>query len=169
MNTKVKDMTMAALFIAIICVFAQLKINITGFVPITLQTLAIYLIGGILKPQPAFFCLSGYLVIGAIGLPVFSNFGSGLGSLFGMTGGYLIIFPFMAASISYLIHKRVNIVLAYFLGTVLCYSFGTVWFMYYTEQTLQASLALCVYPFLFGDAIKIMIACILYHKIKRLY
>lgn len=168
MNTKVKDITLGALFIAMISIFAQLKINISGLVPITLQTLAVYLIGSVLKPKQAFLCMIGYLLLGAIGIPVFSNFGSGLGSLLGPTGGYIMIFPFMALLISVLTKKEVPVIFSYLLATVLCYSVGTGWFMYYTGQTLQASLGLCVYPFLIGDTLKIAISSALSPKIKRI-
>ncbi len=167
MNKQVRDITIGAFFIGLMCIMAQVKINLTGYIPITLQTLGIYIIGSKLRPNHALKVLSGYLLLGAIGVPVFSNFNSGLGYLLGATGGYIIIFPIMAYLISYLIDRKINIMISYVLATILLYSVGTIWFMAYTGYTLSVSLTLCVYPFLIGDSIKIVISYLLNTKLQK--
>lgn len=168
MNTKVKQMMYCALLAGITAILAQVRITMPGLVPITLQTLAIYLIGAILKPKYAVFATLVYIFMGAIGLPVFAGFSAGIGILVGPTGGYLYSFPIMALVISVVLQKQKTnsvYIVAMLLGTAVCYSIGTAWFVYVTGNTLWAALTWCVFPFLIGDAVKIMVATIIAKKV----
>ena len=80
---------------AIIAALAQIVIPI-GAVPITLQTFAVGLVAAILKPREATLAATLYLILGAIGLPVFAGGGGGLQSFFGPSAGYLLAYPFFA-------------------------------------------------------------------------
>lgn len=169
MNKKVSMMTRCALCTCILCILAQIVITLPTMIPITLQTFGVYLIALSLNPKESFITCLLYVVIGAIGLPVFSGFVGGFGSLLGPAGGYIYSFPIMALVIGIIskVNKKsipINI-LACLVGTVVCYSIGTIWFMYVTQNTLVAALTYCVLPFLIGDAVKIGIAVIISRKL----
>ncbi|WRK51939.1 biotin transporter BioY [Coprobacillaceae bacterium CR2/5/TPMF4] len=74
MNTKVKNMLYCALFACLIAILAQIQIALPTLVPITLQTLGVYLVSLLLKPKLAFISTLVYVFMGAIGLPVFGGF-----------------------------------------------------------------------------------------------
>ena len=171
MNEKkifdLKSMVLMALFAALTCVLAPLSIPI-GPVPISLTNLVIYFSLYVLGWQCATITYLVYLLLGLVGLPVFSGFEGGVGKLAGPTGGYLIGFIFMAI-ISGLFVKmkedevilnRVLGIAGMILGTLVAYAFGTAWFCYSTGTGLSAALALCVIPFIPGDLVKIIVAAV---------
>ena len=171
MNEKkifdLKSMVLMALFAALTCVLAPLSIPI-GPVPISLTNLVIYFSLYVLGWQRATITYLVYLLLGLVGLPVFSGFEGGVGKLAGPTGGYLIGFIFMAV-ISGLCVKmkedevilnRVLGIAGMILGTLVAYAFGTAWFCYSTGTGLSAALALCVIPFIPGDLVKIIVAAV---------
>ena len=106
MNPKVKNMIYCSMFACIIAILAQIKIDLPSLVPITLQTLGIYLISCYLKPKLAFISTVVYLFMGIIGLPVFTGFKGGIGVLLGPTGGYIFSFPIMVSITSLIINKN---------------------------------------------------------------
>ena len=89
-NRKIKDIVLISLFSAIIVICSL--ITIPSVIPFTLQTFALFTIIGILGTKKAFLSVLLYLLLGAVGLPVFSGFRGGIGHLFGVTGGYLLGF-----------------------------------------------------------------------------
>lgn len=106
-----------------------------------------------------------YLLLGAVGLPVFSGFAGGLGKLLGPTGGYLIGFIFMAligGAVIELSHRNIFLtMLGWVVGTAVAYAFGTVWFVYLMKCSVTYALTVCVYPFIGFDIVKIVIATLL--------
>lgn len=155
------------MFACIIAILAQIQIALPSLVPITLQTLGIYLVAMILKPKSAFTSSLIYILMGAIGLPVFAGFSGGIGILLGPTGGYIYSFPIIALIISFLNNDHLSTKLtALIIATAVCYCIGTLWFMYINQSSLLAALSLCVLPFIPGDLIKIVAAIILSNKIK---
>lgn len=170
MNDKVKQMMYCALFAGIIAIMAQIKIDLVGIVPITMQTLGIYIMATVLKPKYAFLSALVYVLMGAIGLPVFAGFTGGMGVVAGPTGGYIFSFPIVAFVISYILTKKENAVAkvgAMVIGTAICYTIGTAWFMYSSQNGLWVSLTWCVFPFLIGDALKIIVATVFSYRIKQ--
>ncbi|MBO7703752.1 MAG: biotin transporter BioY [Solobacterium sp.] len=163
MNTK--ELTETALMTAVIAVLAPLSIPLAGQVPVSLATFAIMLAGAVLGPGKG--CLSAgiYLLLGAIGIPVFAGWTGGVGILFGMTGGFLFGYLPLAFITGWFSGRKkgstVRMVLGTVLGTAVLYAMGTAWFMGFTNLPLSASLAACVIPFLAGDAIKIAAVTIL--------
>lgn len=161
-RTSTFQMTLVGLMAAVTCILAPMSIPLPGGVPISLTNFVIYLTVFLLgwKKGTLSYCI--YLLIGLVGLPVFSGFSGGIGKLAGPTGGYLIGFIFMAAISGYFIEafpgKIYMSIMGMVLGTVVDYICGTVWFMMQTQMTLGATLATCVFPFLIGDALKIVIA-----------
>lgn len=157
------------MFACIVALLAQIKIDLPGLVPITLQTLGIYIIACSLTPKLAVITTIVYVIMGSIGLPVFTGFRGDLSSLFGPTGGYIFSFPITSLIISIIINNKNSIIrkiIAMIVGTAVCYLIGTIWFIYVTNNTIITALTVCVIPFIFGDIIKIAIASTLSAKIK---
>ena len=147
---KTKDIVMIALCAAILSILAPLSIPLVGKVPISLATFAVMLIGLVLGKTKGLLVVLVYIVLAFIGLPVMSGFTGGAAKLLGATGGYVFGFK-----------KDIkNKIIGMVLGTIVLYSFGTAWFIYYTQMDLKAALLACVVPFLIGDALK-MVACLL--------
>ena len=159
------DMVYIALFAVLITICAWIAIPAT--VPFTLQTFAVMCTMGLLGGKRSMFTVLLYLLLGAVGLPVFSNFRGGIGMLLGATGGYLV--GFLASTLVYwlftnLLGNKLWVKLTgMVLGLIVCYIFGTAWFMLtYVGQTgpvgLSTALAWCVVPFLIPEVIKIALA-----------
>lgn len=166
---KTRNMVLIGLFAAIICIFAPFTIPI-GAIPISLATFAVYLAAVVLGGKNATVAVVIYILIGIIGLPVFSGFQGGLGKVFGVTGGYLIGY-IPCAFISGLIiekysDKKAVYPAALALGTIVLYAFGTMWFMVQSGNGLIHSLTVCVVPFLLGDALKIATASFVGYKLR---
>jgi len=111
-----------------------------------------------------------YVIIGAIGVPVFSGFEGGFQKIAGVTGGFIIGYIPCALSTGLIVELSGKKLWSYAtgmaVGTILLYICGAAWFMLQTGSPLAVSLALCVTPFLIGDAIKIILACIAAPKLR---
>ena len=162
-RTRLRGWVATALFAALLCVCAPFAIPI-GPVPITLATLAVYLIALLQRPERAFLAVLLYVAIGAVGVPVFSGFTGGFDRIVGVTGGFIVGYPLCAVVVSLFAHlskSRLRLlfrVLGMLTGTILLYGVGTVWFILSTGTDRLSALGLCVVPFLPGDAIKIVLA-----------
>ncbi|MDD6212879.1 MAG: biotin transporter BioY [Clostridiales bacterium] len=169
-QTKVKSLVLIALMSAVICVLGPLSIPI-GPVPISLTNLAIYFIVYILGWKKGTVSYLIYLMIGMIGLPVFSSFSGGLGKLVGPTGGYLIGFIFVALISGLFVEsfpeQRILHFVGMVLGTVVVYTLGTAWLAYQAKMTFGAALAVGVTPFIVGDVIKMILAVVFGPNIRR--
>ena len=160
-----------ALFTALMCVSAFISIPIT--VPITLQTLVLFLSFFILGGKGSAVSVFLYVSIGALGLPVFSGFTGGISRLLDITGGY--IFGMLAASLVYLalegggerIGKRQ--LAAAFLSQLTLYTVGTLWYtlVYADRASVGAVLLVCVVPFIIPDLIKLALAFSIAKRIPR--
>ena len=161
MNMKTKDLTQIALLSALICILAPWSVPV-GPVPVTLATFAIYTVSAAAGKRKGVVAVLVYLLIGAIGLPVFSNFTGGAQKVLGVTGGYMVGYVPMAFITGWMAErfagKRWSAPAGMLLGTAVLYAFGTAWFMVVSGNGLAASLAMCVVPFLPGDIIKIVAA-----------
>ncbi len=171
-SRRLRFLTKCAVFTAVLAVIAPFSISI-GPVPISLATFAIYLAAAVLGLEGGVFSVIAYLLLGAVGVPVFSGFYGGLQKLIGPTGGYLVGYIFLAAVVGFVADRLsgagfksgwrkklcpVLSVLGMVLGTAVLYAFGTAWFMFITGNSLGASLSACVIPFIAGDMIKIIAA-----------
>lgn len=163
-KSQTYQMVLIALMAAITCILAPLSIQLPGGVPISLTNLVIYITVFILGSKKGTISYCIYLLIGLIGLPVFSGFTGGVGKLAGPTGGYLIGFIFLAFISGYCIERFEGKVYMYvagmILGTAIAYALGTIWFMYQMKVSLVGALSSCVLPFLVGDGSKIIIATV---------
>ncbi len=167
MNSK--RITKIAIFSALTIVLSQFSIPI-GPVPISLGILAVFICGIILEPKDAVLSQIVYLLIGAIGIPVFANFQGGVGALIGYTGGFLISYPFVALITSLAATKFENrfIILPFMLLSLLvCYTLGTLWFSNVAGTSINDALSLTVIPFIIGDIIKIAITIILIYPLRQ--
>lgn len=158
-----RNMVLVALMAGIMCIVGPLSIPLPiTLVPISLTNLAIYIAAFVLPWKYCTLSCIIYLLLGTIGLPVFSGFGGGIGKIAGPTGGYLIGFIFIAIICAYVNEKFSGKLYMYVIGMIagliVAYLFGTLWFSYQQEIGFVKSLALCVVPFLIGDAVKIVIA-----------
>ena len=170
MTTRTYTMTSTALMTAVTCILGPLAIPI-GPVPVSLTPLAVFLSVYILGTKRGTIAYLLYLLIGAVGVPVFSGFTGGLGKLTGPTGGYLVGFILMALIGGWFIFRFYDKVpvqfLGMLLGLVVCYAFGTVWLSYSAGMPFGAALAAGVYPFIPFDLVKIAIAIFLGRTVRR--
>ena len=168
---KTKDLTLTAVMAALICIAGPLTIAV-GPIPLSLATFAIYMAGAVLGPKRGTAAAALYLLIGIIGVPVFSGFTGGFQKLAGVTGGYLIGYM-PCAFLSGLGGEKDSPARKWLLpvlmtaGTILLYLIGTAWFMVQTGNTLAAALSMCVLPFLPGDAAKIIAATLLSAPVRK--
>jgi len=170
---KVKSMALCGLFTAVLAICAWISVPM-GDVVITLQTFGIFLTLGLLGGKRGTLAILVYLLLGAVGAPVFSGFRGGLGALLGTTGGY--IFGFMLTSLIYWLitstkDTPLTRLLAMVLGLLLCYGCGSYWYMsqYLSAGSVTLGLVLlnCVVPYLIPDAVKLILAWLLTGKLKR--
>lgn len=172
MNSKAQTLTFIALSTAITCIIGPLSIVIPiSPVPISLTIFAIYISVYAIGLKRGMVSLLLYFLIGFIGLPVFSNFKGGFQVLIGPTGGYIIGFIFVVLCTGIFIErfeKRVYMhVIGMVIGTLLCYITGTAWLAYQGNMTFLEALFAGVIPFMWADAIKIIIAAIVGPKLRR--
>lgn len=167
---KTKQLILCALFTALTAVCAQIIIPIP-FVPISLALFAVHLTGALLGPKYGAFSMIAYALLGAVGAPVFAGLTSGLGILMGSNGGYILGYIFCALIVGLICKKWGNtfpkMCASMALGVIVCYAFGTAWFMVITKNTLWQSLIYCVFPFLIGDVLKIVLAALLVKTLKK--
>ncbi len=165
-------MILIAIFAALTAVCSMISIPLPFTpVPINLATLSIFLAGGLLGEKDGAISQIIYVLLGAIGLPVFHSFTGGIGIIAGPTGGYIIGYILAAWIVGFVLKKTGRKLhwngIAMVLGLLGCYFLGTLWFMHLTATGLSSALMLCVVPFLLGDAIKIVIGAILVNRLHR--
>lgn len=163
-------MVFTAIMAAVICVFAPFSIPL-GAVPLSLATFAVYLAAALLGKAKSCAAVAVYILIGLVGVPVFSGFMGGFAVLSGMTGGYIIGYlpcAFLTALFTARFGGRLwAMAVGMALGTIALYTFGTAWFMIFTSSELIAALTTCVLPFLIGDTAKIAAACALAVPLRK--
>lgn len=167
MQTKAKHsiytLAMIAVMTAVTCILAPLSISIVP-IPISFTNLAIYFALYLLGWKKGTVSYLVYLLIGIVGLPVFSGFAGGIGKFLGPTGGYIVGFIPMAIIAGILIDRFKNSwihLLGMLAGTAVCYAFGTAWYCLQTGSAIVPALGLCVFPFIPGDLVKMIAAMLL--------
>ena len=171
---KTSDLTRCGIFAAVLAVCSW--IQIPGPVPFTLQTFGVFAALGLLGGKRGTISIAVFLLLGAIGLPVFAGFKGGIGALLGATGGYLMGFLLSGLCIWFAevrFGKSLGVfIVAMIIGLLLCYAFGTAWFVaVYTRAngaiSFGKALSLCVLPFLPFDAVKLALAVAVRQALKR--
>lgn len=151
-------------------------ISIPTAVPFTLQTFAVFLAIGMLGGKKGTLSVLVYILMGAVGMPVFAGFSGGVGVLLGMTGGYIAGFLFTAL-IMWGMEAAFGRSMAVFLissvlGLAGCYLFGTLWYLFMYTRTagpvgLATVLGWCVFPFIIPDFLKITLAAVMSRRLSR--
>ena len=167
---KAKQMVLIALMTAVTCVLGPLSIPLPfSPVPISLTNFAIFLAIFVLGMKNGTISFIIYLLLGAVGVPVFSSFRGGLQVLAGPTGGYLIGFIFLALIMGFALdhfdRKLVPTIIGMIIGMAVCYAFGTVWLAKLLSLSFKEGLMMGVIPYLAGDVAKIIIAAIVGPKL----
>ena len=169
-------MTLIAAMAALICVCSWL--TVPSVVPFTLQTFAVFCALLLLGGKDGLYAVILYLLMGALGVPVFAGFSGGVGYMLGPTGGYLI--GFVLTALLYWLceplfkNRRPLRYPALAVGLMLCYLAGTVWFVTVMnapdrggDYTFWAALLVCVVPYLIPDALKLVFAGVLCHAVSK--
>lgn len=173
-KSKVYDMAYIGLAVVVMAVCSWISIPFA--IPFTLQTFGVFLTVGLLGGRRGTIAVLVYILVGAIGLPVFANFRGGLSGLLATSGGYII--GFLGSALTMWGLERVlgrsirALAVAMVAGLLVCYAFGTVWFMaVYSAQTgavgLMSVLGWCVFPFIIPDAVKIGLALVLVQRLRK--
>lgn len=165
---SVRALTFTAVATAIIAVLAPWKIPV-GPIPITLATFAIYLTSAILGPKRGTAAVGIYILLGAVGVPVFSGFMGGFHIVAGVTGGYIVGYiplAFATGLTSAKMKHWIKYPLGMILGTAALYAFGTAWYCFAAKSALVPALAACVVPFIGFDALKITAASLLAARLR---
>lgn len=171
-KSNLLDLVYIAMFAAIITICAQIQIPTT--VPFTLQTFGVFAAGGLLGWKRGTLSVIVYVLLGLAGVPVFAGFTGGIGILAGPTGGYIIGFIFTALIVGIMSDKLGRkiwvLAVSMVLGLLVCYAFGTAWFMVTVEggMGLYSALGLCVFPYLPFDAAKIAVAVVLVNRLNKI-
>lgn len=167
-----RQIALVGLMTAVICILGPIAVPLPfSPVPVSLTNLAIFLSLFVLGMKKGTISYVIYLLLGLVGLPVFSAFTGGPGKLLGPTGGYLIGFLFMAVISGIFIDKWTNSIVVcvtgMIIGSTVCYLFGTVWLSFQGHMSFSAALAAGVLPFLPGDVAKMLIAAIAGRQIRK--
>ena len=167
-----QDITVMALLTALLCISSYIIIPLPfTAVSLTAQTLVVNMIGLLMRPKKAGTIVGVWIVLGAVGLPVFSGGIGGLGKLLGPTGGYIIGAVVVAVLISLLKGKNGNIiryaVVAIVVGMPVLYLLGMSWMMISAGMDWRAALVSSVLPFIPLDIAKCIAATIVVKPLER--
>jgi biotin transport system substrate-specific component len=160
---KTFNLVLVGVLAAVLAVIGPFAIPI-GPVPITLATFGIILSGYVLGHKFGTLAVGIYILLGAVGLPIFSGATGGIGKILGPTGGYIIAWLFLAFATGFAVKKFPGKIYLHvagaLIGELVLYLIGTAWFIFVTKYTLDRALAVCVIPFIPGDSIKLALAVI---------
>lgn len=162
---------MISLFTAVMAILAQIAIPTPFGVPITMQTFAVSLAAIILGAKNGAIASTIYIMLGAIGLPVFSNFTGGWQYIVGPTGGFILSFPLMAYIIGsgceYGPKKKLSFTISLITGTTFNFICGILVFCAVTKSHFFVGFTTCALPFIPGEILKMFLASTLGIRIKK--
>lgn len=172
-RSKTADMTHIALFAVLLAICSWISLPLPP-IPVTLQTFGIFSALLFLGGRRGTCAVAVYLLMGAVGLPVFSAFRGGIGILLEATGGYLLGF-LLCGLVYWFFTSRCGtsapaVLLACLAGLLCCYAFGTTWYLLLYgpgSGGLLPILAGCVLPFLIPDLIKLAFAYLLFNRLGQ--
>lgn len=173
-RSKTYDIAYIGAFAGLIAICSW--ISIPTAIPFTLQTFAVFLAIAVLGGKRGTLAVTAYVLLGAVGVPVFAGFTGGIGVLMNNTGGYIIGFIFMALSMWLMerLFGKTGLVrvLSMVIGLMILYVFGTAWFMLVYMRTtgavgLMTVLGWCVFPFVIPDLIKLALALMMAKSLRR--
>lgn len=165
---NIKELTMIGLCAALMAVFSQISIPLPSGVPITLQPFAVVLISVLLEEKLGTLSILTFILIGAIGMPVFANFNSGFSAILGPTGGFLtgfLIMSFIIGAFSKSKNKKLIFIGAY-LGLLANYVIGVLQLSFVLNVNIPEALIIGCYPYILKDLILSAVAVVIALKIK---
>lgn len=168
--SKVRNIAFIGLMTAIMCILSPIVIPIGTGVGVTLGVLIIILMTYMFGIGKAFICYGIYLLIGIVGLPVFSGFQGGIGAFLGPSGGFIVGYAFIILSLGLLLRIKENrafIIIGSIPGLIGCYLLGSLWYMYVADVTFWQSVMICVVPFVAFDGLKIVLVCMIGPSCKK--
>ncbi|MCL2198450.1 MAG: biotin transporter BioY [Defluviitaleaceae bacterium] len=162
-----RELCFIGIFVAVITVCAWINIPVFA-VPFTLQTFAVFLTGVMLGAKKGVTAVLVYILLGAVGVPVFTQFRGGMGVIFGATGGFIWAFPIMAflAAIGDKLRSVGFLFLFLFVGMIVNLSLGMLWFAVFTQSTLHSAFLAVFLPFILLEILKIIVVIIVGKSIK---
>lgn len=164
-----REVVYIGMFAAILAILSQISIPMPSGMPITLQTFAVALTGYVLAWKRGTASTLIYILLGAVGVPVFSGLRGGVQVLAGHTGGFIWGFVFMAMLCGIGImqeNKTVGIMIG-FIGLAVCHLFGVIQFAIVMEMDVLKSFLLASAPYLLKDAVSVILAYILGYRIRK--
>lgn len=173
-KTTTSDIAFISLSVALMAICSWISVPLA--IPVTLQTFGVITTAGLLGPKRGTLAVLVYILLGAVGVPVFAGFTGGVGILIGNTGGYIVGFIFSALAVGLITKyfgKKISILIfSMITGVLLCYLFGTAWFMFaYAKNAgavgLYTVLSWCVIPFIIPDAVKIAAAAFVVNRVSK--
>ncbi len=166
-----RQIALGGLMTAVICVLSPWSLHITGLVPISLGLLAVYFVTYVMGMKWGTISIVVYLLLGAMGLPVFTDFSGGIGKVLGPTGGYLVGYVLIGLIAGFFLKKWPDKTALHFLGMVLgtaaCYLLGALWLLFQTQMSLPAIFMAYVLPFIPGDLVKMILAIALGNIVRK--
>lgn len=170
-KSKTKDLATVSLCAALMCVCSW--IQFPSAVPFTLQTFAVFFIALTFGTKKALTSTVIYILLGAVGLPVFSGFQGGIGALLGATGGFVLGFIPSVIAVSLLARKFAKGFLSSAVcclpGLAICYVSGLLWYVFvYGGGNLKSAFFVCVLPFIVPDVLKIILASTVSRRVYRI-
>lgn len=169
-SEKIRTMAMIAVMTAVVCILGPMSVPI-GPVPISLTPLAVFLCVYALGMKKGTLAICLYLLIGLVGLPVFSGYTGGPMKLFGPTGGYLIGFVPMALIAGWFIDRFAAKWYLHFAGMFtglwVLYGIGTLWLSRQAGMTLAAAFGAGVAPFILLDTLKIVVGILVGRALRK--
>ena len=171
---SIKDLCLISLFVALITIWSWISIPLA--VPVTLQIFAVFLACAYLGLLRGIMCVLVYILLGIVGVPVFSNFRGGISHLFTPSGGFIIGFLLSAIIIGVLIRKKQNNFNSFFIAMIIalfvCYIIGSAWITVFSTDILNIDFVLNTFlgliPLLIIDIIKVFVAAVLAVKLKKI-
>lgn len=173
-RNKTLEMTRLALLVAMNCVSAYIIIPLPfSLSPIALQTLIVNLVGFLLPPKQAFITMLIYILVGLIGIPVFTGGTAGPAKLFGPTGGYIFGFMIAVTLIAYLKGKSYSFkrfaLVGICIGIPVIYIFGALQLKFLTDMNWEAVVLTGVLPFIPLDIVKCLAAAALAKPVLKIF
>jgi len=169
---SIRTMALCALFAALSAALSQVSIPI-GPVPINITHVSLFIGAGLLGAKYGALSQIVFVLLGAVGVPVFSGFSGGISVILGPTGGFIIGYigcTFVTGLIIGRFGKSIKVsMLAMYCGWIVTYAFGVLWYMYIMQTGIAAAFLVCVAPFLLADIPKTVLSAVLVNRLSPVF
>lgn len=157
------------MFSAVTAVLSQIIIPMPSGIPVSLQTFAAALTGYVLGSGTGFFAILVYIMLGAVGIPVFSAFGAGPGVLFGTTGGFIWGFLFLSIFCGFAVTRKNKVSISLFsaAGLLLCHLTGVIQFSVIMKVKIPEAILLVSLPYLLKDGMSLLFAFMIGKRLRK--